>query len=112
MYSVSTTPSGKILVSGAGKNIVRVWSLRTDKIVHALKKSASCVYCVAISPDGQTFASSGSATTINIKNLKTGFPVRDIVGLFSGPSRHIHSLAFSPNSQLLASGSADTNIKI
>ena len=112
VYSIATNSSGKILVNGTGKNTVRVWNLRTNKMLNAFKSSAECVYCVAVSPDGQMYASGGSDTTINIKNLTTGFPVRDLGILFSGHSRYVHSLAFSPNGQLLASGSADKSIKI
>jgi WD40 repeat protein len=66
------------------------------------------VYCVAISPDGQTLASCGDDKTIKIWNLNTGELLRTV----TGHSDIVWSVTFSPDGQMIASCSEDKTVKI
>ena len=66
------------------------------------------VNAIALTPDGQTLASS-SFGTIKIWNLKTGTRINNIENAHTGK---VTSLAITPNGEILVSGSADKTIKI
>jgi len=52
------------LVSGSSDNTVKLWNLETGKEIRSLKTDSGYIYSVAISPDGKTIASGGSAENI------------------------------------------------
>ncbi|WP_088243040.1 serine/threonine-protein kinase [Calothrix rhizosoleniae] len=80
--------------------------------VHTLKGHASMVHTVAISPNGEIFASGSSDNTVKLWQLKNRKLLRKLGGWFAGHSSMIHSLAFSPNGKILASASWDETIKL
>ncbi|MDJ0617526.1 MAG: serine/threonine-protein kinase [Calothrix sp. MO_192.B10] len=80
--------------------------------VHTLKGHASMVHCVAISPDGQIFASGSSDNTVKLWQLRNRKLLRKLGGWFAGHSSMVHGLAFSPDGEILASASWDETIKL
>ncbi|MHC5855588.1 protein kinase domain-containing protein [Nostoc sp.] len=71
-------------------------------LVKTLHGHSSSVNSVAISPDGQTLASSGSYDeTIKLWNLATGEEIYTLIGHFSS----VNSVAISPDGKTLASSS-------
>lgn len=58
------TVDGFTLASGSNDNTVKLWNLQTGKLIRALKTDSGYIYTVAISPDGSTIASGGSAENI------------------------------------------------
>ncbi|MUG91606.1 DnaJ domain-containing protein [Scytonema sp. UIC 10036] len=77
------------------------------KCVHTLNH-ANWVLAIAISPDGQTFASGSSDNTIKIWHLNTG----KVLHTLTGHRKWVRCLAFSPDSKTLASGSDDCSAMI
>ena len=63
---------------------------------------------VAVSPDGQTLASSGSDGSILVWNKSTGKPIRTL----KGHSGSVWFVTITPDGQSLISGSNDDTIKI
>ncbi|CAD0228247.1 putative WD-40 repeat-containing protein [Planktothrix agardhii] len=114
-----------------GEEIKRKWKLENVSLVYTLTEPSQLVISLAISPDGQTLASS-YYSTINIWQLSTGLLLRTFTGQHSkmilslaspdgqtlvsesntGHSKTILSLAISPDGQTLVSGSRDKTIKI
>ena len=119
VLSLAISPNGQTLVNGSyddshlslqetdGKNI-KVWNLKTRKLIHNFSLGIGSVDTVAISTDGQTFATGGLGREIRLWNLKTGKLIRT----FSGHAGGIYALAFSPDGKSLISGSGDKSIKV
>jgi hypothetical protein len=57
--SVHYAPDGKLLASGGGDGLVRVWDPATRKQRHALKGPTGFTCAVCFSPDGKTLAAAG-----------------------------------------------------
>ncbi len=77
--------------------------------VHAtpMVSSSFACYCVAISPDGRLLAS-GQGLEIRLWDLETG----NVLRTFGGHEGFVRSVAFSPDSLMLASGSADSTVRV
>ncbi|MBD2778559.1 protein kinase domain-containing protein [Iningainema tapete] len=85
------------------------------RCVSTLTAHAASVRSVAISPDGQTFASGSDDNTIKLWHLNSSSLICTLSsqsGLFRGFATWFTSVAFSPQGNLLASGSLDKTIKI
>jgi serine/threonine protein kinase len=54
----------EILVSGSNDNTIKLWNPANGQEIGTLKRDSGYIYSVAISPDGQTIASGGSADNI------------------------------------------------
>jgi WD40 repeat protein len=110
---ISFSADGKRLVTGGDRDsgVVKVWDVTTRKLVFSLKGHGGKVRNVAFSPDGRWIAIStcdpvahrlgGGVSTLRLWDGRTGKRVRSLVGHRS----EINTLAFSPDSKLLASGS-------
>ncbi len=112
--SVAFSPDGKTLASGSSDDTIKIWNLVIGQEIRTLNGHpnevwSNEVWSVAISPDARTLAS-GNRTygIIKIWNLATGQEIRTL----KGHPNSVWSLAFSPDSKTLASGSEDTDIKI
>ncbi|MGK7900204.1 MAG: trypsin-like peptidase domain-containing protein, partial [Hormoscilla sp.] len=106
--SVAFSPDGQLLASGGPDKTIKIWNLRSGRLLRTLTGHSRDVISVAISPDGQLLASGSYDNTINIWNLGSGRLLRTL----KGHSDQIWSVAISPDGQLLASGSWDKTIKI
>lgn len=98
--------------------------------LHTLTGHSARVFSVAISPDGQTFASGGEDGEIRLWNLDTGELIRSLDRHETIKQWHPHtgerlnvleewkdsslvfSITFSPDSQILVIGSAHGKIKL
>ncbi len=108
--SVVFTPDGKFVVSAGDDKVIRIWDWRAGKTVRILRGEArpgdeGKIYAIALSPDGHWLAAGGwtSNNEIRLYDFNTG----ELRGLFKGHTNVVHSLAFSPNSKRLISGSSD-----
>ena len=103
-YSVSFSPNGKSVASGA-KAGVYIWTgLAGQPTVMHLNG----VSPVAFSPNGSILVSGSSGWTIRLWSAETG----ENVAAFSGHTSRVLTIAFCPNSQILASCSHDRTIRL
>ncbi|WP_353928902.1 WD40 repeat domain-containing protein [Okeanomitos corallinicola TIOX110] len=117
--SLAISADGKTLINGGyddshmsiqetdGKNI-KVWNLKTGKVIHNLSTGIGSVDAVLITPDGKSFISGGLGSQISIFNLETGKLIRTLEGHAGG----IYGLAVSQDGKTLISGSGDKSIKV
>ena len=107
--SVAYSPNGQTLASGGGEDkTIKLWNVKTGKLLQTLKGHSEGVTSVAYSPDGQTLASGSYDKTIKLWNVKTGKLLQTLEDHFW----FVQSVAYSPDGQTLASGSGDDTIKI
>ncbi|MBW4490632.1 MAG: CHAT domain-containing protein [Trichocoleus desertorum ATA4-8-CV12] len=127
VHTLTFSPDGQTLASGScggrdsegtcDQGEIRLWNVATRKpLGQPLMEHTSAVYDLAFSPDGKILASgsggaiyfgSDSDYTIRLWDVATRKPLRQ---LLKGHKAGVNTLAFSPDSKTLASGSADTTV--
>ena len=124
IFSVAFSPDGTILASGSGykdkNNHIKLWDVGSEQEISTIKRHTGGASSVAFSPDGKTLASDKSdtiklwdvSTTQEISHLR-GHSTRGIYLTQQDVYIElIYSLAFSPDSKILASGSKDCTVKL
>ncbi|KAJ5225761.1 hypothetical protein N7468_006986 [Penicillium chermesinum] len=132
VWSVAFSQNDQILASGSADETIKLWDPITGILKHTLEGHSEGVWSVAFSPDGQILASSSYDKTIKLWDPITGTLKHTLRGPFQrgvsiklwdpvtgilkhtleGHSEDVWSVAFSPDGQILASGSDDETIKL
>ncbi len=119
VISVSLSPDGRTLASGNWDEI-RLWDIDTGQQLRTLTGHDNSVTNVLFSPDGQMLASvSVSDPESPSSNFKEDGTIR-LWDIDTGQQLHVltahpnsvNSMAFSPDSQTLASSGYDTGIRL
>lgn len=123
LSSINFSSNGNILVSGSWDNTFKLWDMTAPnyKELSSVKNSqTSHVFSVALSPNGNYLAVGGEPPTIGKAPIITLWDVKNPTNPLKTIEGHtyragklktgIASLTFSPDSNILASGSSDTNI--
>ncbi|MBD2695217.1 CHAT domain-containing protein [Anabaena catenula] len=116
---VGISPDGQLLLSCSADGNVKAWDknqLTAKKTgdcrytIHASSKPITLVHSLPISPDSQSpiFATGAEHGKVSLWHLETGEWIRT----FQAHSSPVISLSFSPDGQILVSGSVNSTIKV
>jgi WD40 repeat protein len=116
VVGVAFTPDGKQLVSASNDKTLRVWDVESGRTIRTIRGemapgSWGANYAMALSPDGRWLATGGYfhgfdpaiAGAVRLYDFASG----RLEALLKGHDNVVHSLAFSPDSKRLISGSGD-----
>ncbi|MGF1935494.1 MAG: WD40 repeat domain-containing protein [Nostoc sp. ChiQUE02] len=102
--SVVISPDSESLVSGCADKTIKVWNLKTGKLIRTLTEDLGEISSVAISSDGH-FLAVGSCqhprSNVKVWNLNS----RKLLHTLLGHQKPVNCLTISPDGQILASGS-------
>jgi WD40 repeat protein len=102
--SVVISPDGENLVSGCADKTIKVWNLKTGKLIRTLTEDLGEISSVAISPDGHLLAV-GSCQhpkgNVKVWNLNSGKLIHTLLG----HQKPVNCIAISPDGKILATGS-------
>jgi WD40 repeat protein/serine/threonine protein kinase len=138
VWSVAFSPDGKQLATGSADRTVKIWDTNTWKEFAAFREPKGGVLQVGFSPDGKYLAASGGEAADRpsrkpagealpkkrgfVANEKTRNPFGEIniwetatwnrIFHLPGHTEPVRGLAFSPDSQRLATASYDGTVKL
>jgi len=107
VQAVAFSPNSLQLASASNSGEVKLWDLNSTRAVYGQSYSGDRLHAVAFSDDGRWLAAAGTAQTIHLLDLASK-QTRNL----PGHEAEVTSLAFIPNSSLLASGSTDKTIRL
>ncbi|NJR14273.1 MAG: protein kinase [Calothrix sp. CSU_2_0] len=115
--SVVFSPDTKYLVSGSWDKTVKIWDVENGKEINTLTGHKQQVSAVALSPDGLYVASASFDKTVCIWKLEQALSSEAEIhynpaSILSGHTWAVLTVAFSPNGEILATGSDDNTIKL
>ena len=108
VYSVAFNPDGKFVASGYSGGAIRFWDADTGLYLRTLKGLNKDAYGgLVFTADGRILACADELN-IRLQDPRTG----EEKMLLTGHTWGIHSMALSPDGDVLASGSEDTTIRL
>ncbi|TAF12357.1 MAG: hypothetical protein EAZ76_14495, partial [Nostocales cyanobacterium] len=116
--SVAFSPDGNTVASGSIDKTVRLWDVNTGKAINQIYSHAQPVTSVAFSPDGNTIVSGSWDNTVWLWDLNTeeasarSAAPQASAKPFVGHTKPVLSVAFSPDSKTIVSGSWDTTVRL
>ncbi len=78
--AVAITPDGRAGVFGFGRYYLKLWNLKTGRVVRSLQGHTCRVLALAISPSGKRAISGSYDNTLKMWDLRTGEELRTFAG--------------------------------
>lgn len=107
VHAVAFSADGKVLASGGGDSMVKLWDLATGHELRTLAGHSGEVFSLAFSRDGQILASGSLDQTVKLWDLAAGRELHTL----EGHSNTVFSVVFSQDGKILVSSSSDQTIR-
>ncbi len=107
VQAIAITPNGETLVSGSYDNTVKLWNLKTGKLIKTLEGHKEAVTSVAITPDGQILASGSNDNTVKVWDSKSG----ELLRTLDTNKAAVTSIIINPDGENLISANTNKTIK-
>ena len=110
VLALAWLPDGQHILSGSGvpNNNIYLWNALTGAMLTSFEGHTSSVTVLAVSPNGQYFASASLDNTVRVWKINSN--ISPIV--YKGHTSLIQSVAWSPDSKRIASGSSDNTVQV
>ena len=113
VYSMSFSPDGVTLATGAHDGTIKLWDLATQENIATLSGHYWGVSSVSFSPDGTILASGGFGDeTVKLWDVETGRNVDTLARSIVPGSLEPTFVSFSPDGTILAAGFHDGTVKL
>lgn len=107
VQSLSISPDGKYLVSGADRSL-KLWDTSSGQAIKTLQNSSEYILKTAISPDSKLLVSGGNDNTISIWDLSTG----EFISTLGSAASSITDLAASSKQNTVINSTEDGYIRV
>ena len=114
VYTIAFSPTGSILASGDSKGHVELWDVKDKKRLDIFQsREFSLINSIAFNFNGSMLAVGGDGDWTEGKHLEIwDMSSKKIVHFLVGHSDPVNSVTFSPDGQILASGSKNGSVKL
>ncbi len=105
VYALAFSADGTCLASASEENCVRLWDVRTGKLMRTVPvgPEGECyVFSIALSPTGTQLVAGSNRPQVSLCDLTSGLPLRMLEGHHQ--RSWVHAVAFSPDGRTFASG--------
>ncbi len=117
ILAITFSPDGRWLATSGADNSIRLWDLQSNDCISQLRAHRKMVNALAFSPDGKYLASADDGGLLRLHQVNdlvspTQQGARQAAWEITTNNSALFTLAFSPDSQLLASGGTEKSIQI
>ncbi|MCT7950104.1 WD40 repeat domain-containing serine/threonine-protein kinase [Ancylothrix sp. C2] len=105
IHAVAFTPDGQTLISVGHQSCINLVNPQTGKYIKKLSQLEQDIESLAISPNGEIFATGENTGIIKLWDLKTGALYETLISPDCQPWHGVDALAFSSDGQFLVSSS-------
>ncbi|MBI1296106.1 hypothetical protein GC175_14225 [bacterium] len=106
-YAIAVSPDGNLLVGSCGDKHIRVWSFSSGQVIHVFPTQSAWVRAVAYHPQG-TLVAAADGASVHLLDVAGG----TIQQTLNGHTAPVMSIAFSPSSAHLLTGSFDGTLRL
>jgi len=112
VFAAVPSPDGRLLVTTSRDKTIKIWDMKTWRLLKTIAKQAHTVTCAAFSPDGKSFVTGCADRTARIWETSTGRELLTITIPSVTGHGMVISLCLSPDGKRLATTSWNDEVPI